>query len=141
MHEDALVGQGNLKIHFRSWRPNAAPTAIVVINHGLNSHGGQYVWPSEQLSATGYAVYAIDMRGRGKSEGPRYYVGDIADYADDLGSLIEVVTKHVAADMLDFPLRQVHPAARIGIPSDRGSRADACFGLPEPPPPDSQLVD
>jgi acylglycerol lipase len=33
-------------------------------------------------------VYAYDHRGRGKSEGPRFYIDDISDYTDDLGAVI-----------------------------------------------------
>jgi acylglycerol lipase len=90
MLEETFVGQGGVKIHLRSWRPEGVPRAVVVINHGVNSHGGQYVWAGEQLSAAGFAVYAIDMRGRGKSEGPRFYVDDIAEYTGDLSTLIQI---------------------------------------------------
>lgn len=88
MAEETFAGQGAVTIHTHSWRPQA-PRAVVVINHGVNSHGGQYVWAGERLSEAGYAVHAIDMRGRGKSEGPRFYVDDIADYTGDLDILIE----------------------------------------------------
>lgn len=85
-----LAEPGGLKIFFRSWRPAAKPRAIVVICHGVNSHGGQYIWPAEQLSADALVVYAIDLRGRGKSEGDRYYVADIADYVSDIANLVKL---------------------------------------------------
>ena len=74
--EETYDGKGGLKIFFRSWRPRERRRAVVVICHGVNSHGGQYIWTAEQFVKSGYAVYALDLRGRGKSEGERFYVED-----------------------------------------------------------------
>jgi acylglycerol lipase len=90
MQEDTFTSADGLKIFYRSFRPEGAPRAVVVINHGVNSHGGQYVWPSEQLAAAGLAVHAIDMRGRGRSGGKRYTVGDVAEHTGDLAKLIAI---------------------------------------------------
>ncbi len=90
MKEESFAGKFGTKIHMRHWRP-ANPRAVVVICHGVNSHSGQYLWSGEQLSAAGFAVYAYDHRGRGKSEGPRFYIDDVSDYTDDLGTLIKLV--------------------------------------------------
>ena len=87
MQEETFEGRFGTKIFMRSLRP-ATPKAVVVISHGVNSHSGQYLWTIEQLAAAGFSVYAIDHRGRGKSEGPRFYIDDIADYTEDLGTLI-----------------------------------------------------
>ena len=89
MKEEDFSGKSGTRIHFRSWRP-AAPKAVVIIAHGVNSHGGQYLWTGGQLEAAGFAVYAIDHRGRGKSEGARFYVDDVSDYTEDLGTLINL---------------------------------------------------
>jgi len=90
MREETFEGQGGVRIFMRSWRAVATPRAIVVINHGVNSHGGQHAWTAEQFAAAGLAAYAIDMRGRGKSEGPRFAIDDAAEYTGDLGRLIEL---------------------------------------------------
>lgn len=88
MQEESFTSSDGLKIFYRSWRPMAPPRAIVVINHGVNSHGGQYVWAGERLAAAGHAVHAIDMRGRGRSEGKRFSISDVAEYTSDLDRLI-----------------------------------------------------
>jgi alpha-beta hydrolase superfamily lysophospholipase len=36
------------------------------------------------------AVYALDLRGRGKSQGARFYVDHVADYVSDLAGLIKI---------------------------------------------------
>lgn len=69
--EETFESVGGLRIHLRSWQPEGTPRALVAICHGVNSHGGQYLWAAEQLVAKGFAVYALDLRGRGKSDGER----------------------------------------------------------------------
>jgi len=87
--QSSFQGVGGLKIFTRSWRsPTEKPRAVVVIVHGFNSHSGQYGWVAEQLVASGFAVYALDLRGRGQSEGERFYVQNFADYVNDLASFV-----------------------------------------------------
>ena len=77
--EEMFDGTGGLKIFLRSWRPSGEPRAVIVICHGVNSHGGQYAWAAGQFVKGGFAVYALDLRGRGKSEGERFYVENVAE--------------------------------------------------------------
>lgn len=86
--EETFQSTGGATIFLRSWQPHGTPKAIVVICHGVNAHGGQFIWAAEQFAARGFAVYALDLRGRGKSSGPRFYVDDIADYASDVGGTV-----------------------------------------------------
>src|SRR5215475_9477900 len=88
--EETYESTKAVKIFYRAWRHDTAPRAIVVICHGVNSHGGQYIWAAEQLVSQGYAVYALDLRGRGRSEGERFYVEDVADYASDVAGVITI---------------------------------------------------
>ena len=89
MRESTFEGVGGLKIFTRSWQPEGKPRGVVVIVPGFNSHGGQYLWVGEQFAAKGLAAYAIDLRGRGRSEGERYYVEKMEDYTEDVATLIK----------------------------------------------------
>jgi alpha-beta hydrolase superfamily lysophospholipase len=86
--EERVDSTKGIKIFVRSWQPDGAPRAVVVICHGVNSHGGQYQWAGEQLAAAGLATYALDLRGRGKSDGARFHVDDVADYVSDVAATI-----------------------------------------------------
>ena len=88
--EETFEGKDSLKIYLRSWTPDRTPRAVVVICHGVNSHGGQYLWPAGELVKKGHAVFAPDLRGRGRSEGERFYVDDIADYVADLAGTVKI---------------------------------------------------
>ena len=88
--EERIDGVGGIKIFMRSWKPASPPRAVVVICHGVNSHGGQYLWAAEQFVSRGLAVYAVDLRGRGRSDGRRFYVDDISEYVSDVAAVIRI---------------------------------------------------
>ena len=88
--EETFEGAGGLKIFMRSWRPEGALRGVVAICHGFNSHSGQYLWVAEQLVAQGLAVYALDLRGRGKSEGERFYIENVSEYEGDVAQMIQI---------------------------------------------------
>ena len=78
------------RIFTRHWEPQDEPKANLVICHGVNSHGGQYIRAAEEFSSRGLAVTALDLRGRGKSDGERFYAESIDDYVSDLSLAIEL---------------------------------------------------
>jgi acylglycerol lipase len=86
--EEKVVGAGGLNIFVRSWRPHGVARAVVVICPGFNAHSGQYQWVGEQFAAIGLAVYAVDLRGRGHSDGERFYVEKMADYVSDVATAV-----------------------------------------------------
>jgi len=91
MKTDSFRGAGGLSIFMRIWGPEVQrPRGLVVISHGFNSHSGQYTWVGEQLSASGFVVYALDHRGRGKSEGERFYVENFSEYVNDLATFVSL---------------------------------------------------
>jgi acylglycerol lipase len=89
MKESTFEGVGGLKIFTRSWQPDEKPCGVMVIVHGFNSHSGQYLWAAEQFTKNGLAVYALDLRGRGRSEGERYYVEKMDDFVEDVETLVK----------------------------------------------------
>lgn len=88
VREEKFEGAGGLNIFTRAWHPVGEPLGLVVIVPGFNSHSGQYLWVGEQFAAGGLAVYALDLRGRGRSDGERFYVEKIEDYVEDVATLV-----------------------------------------------------
>jgi alpha-beta hydrolase superfamily lysophospholipase len=87
--EQWLDGTGG-KIFTRHWEAAGEPKANLVLCHGVNSHGGQYIRAGETFAARGFAVTVLDLRGRGRSDGERYYIESIDDYVSDLSLAIEL---------------------------------------------------
>jgi len=90
MKESSFEGVGGLKIATKSWNTEGNPRAIMILVHGFNAHSGYMEWPGEQFSKNGFASYALDLRGRGNSEGERFYVEELSDYLGDVDMLVEI---------------------------------------------------
>ena len=89
-NEETISVRDGLHLFIRSWLPAGTPRAIVGIVHGVKSHSGYYQWAAEQLIGKGFAVYALDLHGRGRSEGDRLYVEQVGDYLDDVHALVKL---------------------------------------------------
>jgi alpha-beta hydrolase superfamily lysophospholipase len=90
VREERVPLARGIEIFVRSWRPAGAPRAVVAIVHGVKSHSGYYFWAAEQLTAHGFAVYALDLHGRGKSDGERYYLEKFEHYLEDVDALVKL---------------------------------------------------
>jgi alpha-beta hydrolase superfamily lysophospholipase len=66
-------------IHVYRWLPEGPVRAVVQIAHGIAEHAARYAHVAEALNERGYAVYADDHRGHGKT----------AASDDDLGFFAE----------------------------------------------------
>ncbi len=86
--EGSLDGAGGLRIYWQSWVTEGAPRAVVVIAHGASEHSGRYAHVGERLVADGHAVYAIEHRGHGHSEGPRSLIDRVEHAVADLDQLV-----------------------------------------------------
>lgn len=86
--EGRFAGKGGLNIAYRAWSAVGTPRGVLVIVPGFNSHSGYYGRAASKLAGGGLAVYAVDLRGRGKSDGERFYVDSFADYEADVGGLV-----------------------------------------------------
>jgi alpha-beta hydrolase superfamily lysophospholipase len=60
----------------------------VVLAHGASEHSGRYAWTAEQLTARGYAMYALDHRGHGRSSGSRALIDRMDNAVADVRTLI-----------------------------------------------------
>jgi alpha-beta hydrolase superfamily lysophospholipase len=61
----------------------------VVLVHGLAEHSGRYHHVAGRLVADGYAVHGLDLRGHGRSEGPRALIDRMPNTVADLHALVE----------------------------------------------------
>jgi len=91
-----------------AWSPASAPKGIVLISHGMAEHAARYARFAQRLCGAGYAVYAADHRGHGKSvAGP----GDLGYFGDGAGF------EGVIADQERLRIRalQDHPSLPVFV--------------------------
>jgi alpha-beta hydrolase superfamily lysophospholipase len=82
--EGTFTTSDGLTIYHQAWLPDGDAKADVLLLHGLAEHSGRYAHLAQALTDGGYAVYALDHRGHGKSEGKRTYVKKYDDYQRDI---------------------------------------------------------
>ncbi|NLH49289.1 MAG: alpha/beta hydrolase [Myxococcales bacterium] len=80
--EEKLIAADRHQIFLRHW-PVENPKAVVVICHGLGEHGGRYQNPLGRFLPAGYAAFAHDHRGHGRSDGRRGHVDRFDQFLDD----------------------------------------------------------
>ncbi len=76
----------------QTWLP-PLPKAKIVLVHGLGEYAGRYAHVAASLNQKGFAVYAYDHLGHGKSDGARAYIPSMDILRDDLVQFIEKVDK------------------------------------------------
>jgi len=91
--EDHFAGLGGVELYRQQWLPDAEPRATVVLVHGVGEHSGRYERLVGPLTDAGYAVYAYDHRGHGRSSGPRVHIDRWEQYRSDLATHLAYVAE------------------------------------------------
>lgn len=66
-----LTTADGTEVFVHRWVPDGAVKAVVQIAHGMAEHSARYARFAQRLTDHGYAVYANDHRGHGKTSGRR----------------------------------------------------------------------
>jgi alpha-beta hydrolase superfamily lysophospholipase len=91
--EGRFKGLKNFSLYYQCWLPDGSPKAVLLVAHGLAEHSGRYKNLVNYFVPKGYAVYALDYRGHGRSEGMRSYVDRFSDYLADFKTFFDIVRK------------------------------------------------
>ena len=87
--EGHFEGEGGAELFYQTWSPPGASTrGTLVITHGISEHSEAYAKTAERWVDFGWSVCGWDLRGHGRSEGKRGYVGAFRDFSADLGRLL-----------------------------------------------------
>ncbi len=74
-------------LYAETFLPEASPRGVVLINHGYAEHCGRYHEVAHVIALAGWAALSYDVRGHGKSPGPRGYIDRFQTYLDDLDAV------------------------------------------------------
>ncbi len=94
--EGFLQSEDGLRLFLRRWEASA-PRAACILVHGLAEHSGRYEILAQNLTQRGFSVWAMDLRGHGKSGGGRTDCRSLDDYISDLKQLIFKIQSEVPA--------------------------------------------
>jgi acylglycerol lipase len=93
VHDEGNLDSGQ---YWQSWTGDGAPAGIVIVVHGVHEHSGRYRHVGERLAAAGYAVYALDHPGHGRSPGRRANIGSMAAAVDGVDRLVRFAAERHA---------------------------------------------
>jgi alpha-beta hydrolase superfamily lysophospholipase len=84
-----IAAQGRGERLVRWWEPRGDVVATVVLVHGYAEHSGRYAAAGAALAREGFAVWATDLGGHGRSSGERASVHALDDLVADVAALVE----------------------------------------------------
>jgi len=88
--ERSFDGVGGVRIVYDVWEPETEPRGVVVLCHGYAEHARRYDHVAHRFGRSGLVVYALDLRGHGRSGGKRVYLRDISEYTGDFHTLVGI---------------------------------------------------
>ncbi|MCA1675390.1 MAG: alpha/beta hydrolase [Actinobacteria bacterium] len=74
--------------YWQAWLPATEARGVVVVVHGFGEHSARYGHVGARLAGTGFAVYAADHRGHGRTDGRRANLERMALIVDDLSAFV-----------------------------------------------------
>lgn len=89
--EGTFRGSGNLNLFYQCWQPTGQTRAALAIVHGFGEHSGRYPNVVNHFVPRGYAIYALDHRGHGRSPGQRGHINAWREYRDDVRAFVQLV--------------------------------------------------
>ena len=89
--EGSFTGPGGHILYYQSWLPETSPRAVLVVVHGLADHGSRYHNLVNYFVPKNFAIFALDLRGHGKSGGKRCHIKRFDEYIEDLGIFMDTI--------------------------------------------------
>jgi len=104
--ETTLESPSGACLHLYSRMPERHIRAAVQINHGMAEHAARYGRFARALSDAGFAVFAHDQRGHGKTEAPDAAIGQFGAERgfDKVIEDVMAVNRHIRARDPDTPV-------------------------------------
>lgn len=89
-YETSWKANDGLDIFAQCWEPAIPqPKAVVCLVHGLGEHTSRYAHVAEAFGKDGFILFGADLRGHGRSGGPRGHISSIEDFMQDIDVLLE----------------------------------------------------
>jgi alpha-beta hydrolase superfamily lysophospholipase len=97
--EGTIPSADGTKLSYRAW-PKADAEVTFAVVHGLGDHARRYERFAQGMTRYGLGTFAIDLRGHGKSAGPRGHVGRWSQWTDDVAAFVKYVEGIVGGEVV-----------------------------------------
>ena len=91
--EGRFAGADGTALFYRAWLPDRPPRGALLLLHRGHEHSGRWQEVVDRLNLPGFAIFAWDARGHGRSPGARGDAASFGQLVDDL----EAFASHVTA--------------------------------------------
>ncbi len=88
MNDFTCISADGTELIGHHW-PVENPRVVMALVHGFGEHCGRYQHMAAHLNSEAIAVVALDLRGHGKSPGPRGVIRHYDDFRADLAALLK----------------------------------------------------
>ena len=83
-----IPAKDGVKLYGHHWFPDHKPDLVICILHGFGGHTGHYEDFSTYMTGKSHAVFGLDLRGHGRSEGRRGYISSGDMLMSDINDLL-----------------------------------------------------
>jgi alpha-beta hydrolase superfamily lysophospholipase len=91
LFESTFKSSDGLNLFARGWSPKGKPKAVIALIHGIGEHTGRYTHVGTALAEKGYSLLGFDLRGHGRSDGPRGHTPSYHALLDDITVFFEQI--------------------------------------------------
>ncbi len=85
--EGTIASADGTNLSYRAWPKSGAEVSFAVV-HGLGEHARRYERFALGMARHGFATFAVDLRGHGKSAGRRGHVDSWSQWTDDVAAFV-----------------------------------------------------
>lgn len=100
IREFSLSTRDGLRLNVWVRRPSGPIQGVIALVHGMGEHSRRYDHLTAYWASNGYASAGFDLRGHGRSQGPRGHTPSFEHLMDD----IALFTTQVARELPGYPL-------------------------------------
>ena len=123
---ETVPSRDGTPLWYEQWAPDGASCATLVIVPGRGEHTGRYTITAEALVAEGLSVWAVDVRGQGRSGGRRGHIMYWRDFLQDVQAVVALAASdapgrrpfllgHSMGGLIALHYAVEHPAALAGL--------------------------
>lgn len=95
------LGAQGIRLAWRVWDA-PSPKAVLLLVHGLGEHSGRYDSFARAVAHGGTSVFTFDLRGHGRSQGPRGDMDAFPRLLEDLLGMEEEMGRQLPGDLPSF---------------------------------------
>lgn len=89
--DGTFQGYAGISLYYQQWFSDTRPRAVLALVHGFAEHSGRYGNVVNYFVPRGYAIYAPDLRGHGRSPGPHACINSWEEYREDVRALLHLI--------------------------------------------------